>query len=287
MMSLKAVAAATSLIAVATLGVSHARGETTLERVQRQGYVTMGFMNEPPYDFVQDSKLTGADIAVLRHVLAKMKINEVNGVVQEFAALIPGLMAHRFDMNTAFFIRPARCKQVLFTAPIWAVLDSFIVKTGNPKNLHSYEDAAAHPEVKLGYLAAGVQKGIMQKVGLKDDQIVAFPDQPSALAAVKTGRIDAFVNSALGNQTLLDMAKDNTLERATPFKPPVIDGKPDVGFGGFSFRQDDKDFRDAFNTELVAFIGTPEHLALVRPFGFTEDDIKPAVGVTAETACGQ
>jgi len=104
---------------------------------------------------------------------------------------------------------------------------------------------------------------------------------------VKSGRIDAFVNSALGNQTLLDIAKDSTLERATPFKPPVIDGKPDVGFGGFSFRREDKDFRDAFNKELVAFIGTPEHLALVRPFGFTEDDIKPAIGVTAEAACGQ
>ena len=278
-------AAAICLAVLATLNVAQA--ETTLERVQRQGYVTMGFMNEPPYDFIDDSKLTGADIAVLRHVLADMKIPDVNGVVQEFAALIPGLMARRFDMDTAFFIRPARCKQVLFTAPIWAVLDSFIVKAGNPKSLHSYEDAATHADVKLGYLAAGVQKGIMQKIGLKDDQIVAFPDQPSALAAVKSGRIDAFVNTALGNQTLLDLAKDTAFERATPFKPPVVDGKPDVGFGGFSFRQEDKDFRDAFNKQLVAFIGTPEHLALVRPFGLTEDDIKPAVGVTAEVACGQ
>jgi len=262
-----------------------ARAETTLERVQKQGFVTMGFMNEAPYDFVQDSTLTGADVEVLRHVLKKMGIPEVNGVVQEFAALIPGLIARRFDMDTAFFIRPARCKQVLFTSPIWAVLDSFIVKAGNPKKLHSYEDAAAQPDVKLGYLAAGVQKGIMQKIGLKDDQIVAFPDPPTALAAIKTGRIDAFVNTALGNQTLLDLAKDSAFERATPFKPPVVDGKPDIGYGGYSFRLEDKAFRDAFNKELVAFIGTPEHLALVRPFGLTEDDIKPVVGMTAEAAC--
>jgi polar amino acid transport system substrate-binding protein len=287
MTTLKTAAFAASLSVVSVLGIVAARAETTLERIKRQGYVTMGFMDEPPYDFVKDSKLTGSDVAVLRHVLTKMGINDVNGVVQEFAALIPGLQAHRFDMNTAFFIRPARCKQVLFSAPIWAVLDSFIVKAGNPKNLHSYEDAAAHPEVKVGYLAAGVQKGIMQKIGMKEEQIVAFPDQPSALAAIKAGQIDAFVNSALGNQTLLDVAKDSSLERATPFRPPVIDGKPDIGFGGYNFRMEDKDFRDAFNKELVAFIGTEEHLALVRPFGFTADDIKPAVGVTAEQACGQ
>jgi len=190
-------------------------------------------------------------------------------------------------METAFFITPARCKQVLFTSPIWAVVDGFIVKAGNPKHLHSYEDAAAQPDVKVGYLAAGVQKGIMLKVGLKPDQIVAMPDQPSALAALKTGRIDAFVNTSLGNQRLLDTARDNTLEIARPFKPPVINGKPDIGYGGFSFRPEDKAFRDAFNKELVAFIGTPEHLALVRPFGFTEDDIKPAVGVTAAAACSR
>ncbi len=234
-----------------------AAAETTLEKVRRQGFVTMGFMNEAPYVYVDDSKLTGADVAVLRHVLVKLGIPEVNGVIQEFQSLIPGLAAHRFDMNTAFFIRPARCKQVLFTAPLWAVLDSFIVKAGNPKKLHSYEDAAAQPDVKIGYLAAGV----------------------------RTGRIDAFVNSAIGNQTLLDTGKDATLERATPFKPPVVDGKPDIGFGGFSFRPEDRDFYEAFNKEVVAFIGTPEHLALVRPFGFTEDDIKPAVGVKIDDLC--
>src|ERR1051326_2418335 len=87
-----------------------AAAETTLEKVRRQGFVTMGFMNEAPYVYVDDSKLTGADVAVLRHVLGKMGIPDVNGVVQEFQSLIPGLAAHRFDMNTAFFIRPARCK---------------------------------------------------------------------------------------------------------------------------------------------------------------------------------
>jgi len=187
-------------------------------------------------------------------------------------------------MNTAFFIRPARCKQVLFTAPLWAVLDSFIVKAGNPKKLHSYEDAAAQPSVKIGYLAAGVQKGIMQKIGLKDEQIVAFPDQPSALAGVRTGRIDAFVNSAIGNQTLLDTARTRRSNARRPSSRRSSTARPIWASAGSASGRRSR-FLRCLHKEVVAFIGTPEHLALVRPFGFTEDDIKPAVGVKIEDLC--
>ena len=37
------------------------------------------------------------------------------------------------------------------------------------------------------------------------------------------------------------------------------------------FRKEDADLYEAFNKELKAFIGTPEHIALVEPFGFGKD----------------
>ena len=43
------------------------------------------------------------------------------------------------------------------------------------------------------------------------------------------------------------------------------------GHGAFGFRKEDQDFVDAFNAELTAFLGTPEHIALVEPFGFGAD----------------
>jgi polar amino acid transport system substrate-binding protein len=33
-------------------------------------------------------------------------------------------------------------------------------------------------------------------------------------------------------------------------------------------RKEDTDFYQAFNSELKKFIGSPEHIALVTPFGF-------------------
>jgi polar amino acid transport system substrate-binding protein len=38
-----------------------------------------------------------------------------------------------------------------------------------------------------------------------------------------------------------------------------------------ALRKEDTDLYEAFNSELKKFIGTPEHVALVTPFGFGED----------------
>jgi polar amino acid transport system substrate-binding protein len=269
---------------VAMAGVSHA--ETTLEKSRRQGYVTMGFTNEIPYSYSEEGKITGADTEVARVILAKMGIPEIVGVLTEFQSLIPGVLAGRFDLNSTMYIRPARCQQIDFTDPVWAVGDAVIVKSGNPRKIHSYKDVAGNPEIKVGVLAGGTGNvDHMKADGIAESQMVYFPNPESALAGVKTGRIDGFASTAVGNQALLDKAKDPDLERAAPFAQPEKDGKPLLGFGGFGFRFEDKDFAAEFNKRLIAFIGTPEHLALVRPFGLTEEEIKPAKATRTADLC--
>jgi hypothetical protein len=55
-------------------------------------------------------------------------------------------------------------------------------------------------------------------------------------------------------------------------------------YGAFAFRKADKGLMREFNSILKQFIGTPEHLALVRRFGITAADL-PAQGVTAKALC--
>ena len=38
------------------------------------------------------------------------------------------------------YINPERCQQVIFADPDYQMLDAFIVRKGNPKGLHDYED---------------------------------------------------------------------------------------------------------------------------------------------------
>ncbi|MBV9112171.1 MAG: transporter substrate-binding domain-containing protein, partial [Hyphomicrobiales bacterium] len=88
---------AVGCLALATIGMAQA--ETTLERAKRQGYIRVGFANEAPYGFATpDGKLTGESPEVVKAVLKKIGINQVDGVLTEFGSLIPGLQAGRFDI---------------------------------------------------------------------------------------------------------------------------------------------------------------------------------------------
>ena len=63
--------------------------------------------------------------------------------------------------------------------------------------------------------------------------------------------------------------KGEGVESIKPFGE--VAGKSVKGHGGFGFRKEDTDLYEAFNKELKAFIGTPEHIALVESFGFGKD----------------
>ena len=95
------------LATVATVGAAQA--QSTLEQARADGYIRVGFANEAPYGFATpDGKLTGESPEVVKAVLKKIGIDEVDGVLTEFGSLIPGLQAGRFDIIAAgMFITPS------------------------------------------------------------------------------------------------------------------------------------------------------------------------------------
>jgi len=218
-------------------------------------------------------------------VLKRMGINEVEGVLTEFGSLIPGLAAKRFDIIAGgMYVTPERCQQVAFSDPTYGVGEAFLVKQGNPKNLHSYEDVVKNPDAKLGVVVGAIEGDYAQKVKIPSGQVVVFPDAVSALSGVQAGRADAYAATALTINDLMGKTQDGSgLEKADPFTDPVIDGKGVRGYGAYAFRTDDKAFADAFNAELAKFIGTDEHKKLVAPFGFTDQELPN--GVTAAKLC--
>ncbi len=172
--------------------------ETTLERARREGVIRVGFANESPFAFATpDGKLTGESVEVARAVFKAIGIAEMEGVLTEFGSLIPGLQAKRFDVITAgMFMLPARCEQVLFGDPDYQIVDAMIVQKGNPKNIHSPMDVAADSSIKVGTGAGYSNVEQLQAVGVKDDQMVLFPDGPSGIAGLQAGRIDVWTSTA-------------------------------------------------------------------------------------------
>lgn len=273
---------------VSTTGGGGGQGgaSDTLEQARQQGFIEVGFANEAPYGYADESgNLTGEAPEVARKVLKAMGIDELQGVLTEFNSLIPGLQANRFDIIAAgMFITPERCQEILFSDPDYCGLEALAVEGGNPLNLNDYQDVANNPDARLGVLAGAVEGGYAREAGVKESQIVTFPDPPSGIEGLQAGRVDAFTLTSISLRDLIEKREGANLELANPFTP-VVDGKPQIGCGAYGFRKEDEKFRDAFNKKLNELKENGEILSTVEPFGFTKAEVEAAEDHTAEELC--
>ncbi|ACC72997.1 ectoine/hydroxyectoine ABC transporter substrate-binding protein EhuB [Paraburkholderia phymatum] len=264
-----------------TMHTQFASAETTLQRIQRTGEVRIGYANEAPFAYTQpDGKVTGESPEISRKIFEKLGVKKVDAVLTEWGSLIPGLRAGRFDVIAAgMYITPERCKQVAFADPQYQIQDTLLVMKGNPKNLHSYGDIAKQPDIKLAVMSGAVEVANSRDAGVKDGQLLQVPDTTAQLQAVRTRRADAAAGTALTMKGLA--SKDaGQVETVSTFK----DDPKHTGYGALAFRPEDTDLRDAVNKQLHQWLGTPDHLATVEPFGFDKTNLTTK---TAADICGK
>ncbi|QKW06694.1 ectoine/hydroxyectoine ABC transporter substrate-binding protein EhuB [Streptomyces sp. NA04227] len=244
-------------------------GGDLLERLRDSGTVKIGIAGEVPYGYIdEDGDATGEAPAIARVIFKRLGIPNIKAVPTQFGALIPGLKAQQFDVVSAgMYITPVRCEQVLFSDPDYLMLDAFIVRKGNPHGIKSYEDIAKKG-LKLASGTAYAEIAYAEAAGVKS--VLELPDQVAGRDAVAQGRVDAFAGT---NVTVKDVVKGNGRVEATEAFQPVVDGKPAYGAGGFAFRLTEKNFRDAFNRELHKLKKSGELLRIVKPFGFTQEEM--------------
>jgi polar amino acid transport system substrate-binding protein len=270
--------AVTTVIAGVLFGaLGSAAWALTLDEARQNG-VRLGFPNEPPNTFVgEDGEVTGAYNELVKAVMAKIGVDKVEGVVMDFASLIPGLQANRLDVIPAIYIRPARCEQVAFSDPVEKGGTAFLVASGNPMNIHSYDDVAKGDAV-VGVMAGAVEHGYATMAGIPDDRIVPLQDQAALMEALKTGRVNVVILTP-SSISLMAENSDGAAERAEPFSSPPFA----AAYGGIAFRKDDTELLAAFNEALKGFIGTPEFMEVMSAVSYSEDMLPGAV--TAAEAC--
>ncbi len=270
---------ATALATIA-LTATASLAETLNDRATGEG-LRVAFYNFAPYAYKDSNDdLVGTDVETLTAVLEKMggKIAEANST--EWGALIPGLKADRFDVVAAgMFVTPKRCAAVQFSEPTFGIQQAMLVEAGNPKGVSNYESIAENG-LKVGAVAGAAQVGYAQLAGVADANISQLPDNPTGVAALKAGRIDAWAVSAPGVRQIV--ASDPGGVEATPVFAEVA-GQPAVSHGAFAFRPEDADFVKAFNAAMAEFIGSPEHIAIMEKHGMTADELP--INSTAEL-CG-
>ncbi|MDP9609791.1 polar amino acid transport system substrate-binding protein [Streptomyces demainii] len=257
-------------------------GGNLLERLRSQGTVRLGIAGEIPFGYIdKDGDFTGEAPEIAKVIFKRLGVAKVQPVPTEFGSLIPGLRSQQFDVVSAgMYINPDRCAQVIFSDPDYRMRDAFIVRKGNPKNIHNYQDIVKR-KAKMATGTAYAQIGYAEDTGIKQSDMLILPDQLAGLLAVEQGRADVFAGTTVTVHNVVKQRNSRLAEATEPFQA-MVDGKPDIGAGGFAFRPEETRLRDAFNVELHKMKKSGELLRIMRPFGFTREEM---TDLTAEELC--
>jgi polar amino acid transport system substrate-binding protein len=255
--------------------------------VKEAGVIRIGYANEVPFAYVEGDKLTGYSPEMMRAFAKTLGIETLDGVLVEWAGLIPALQADRIDVIAAgMAITPERCKQVIFSEPEITYGGSFIVKKGNPLGLTKWKDVADNPNARMGMISGTGDVALTKLNGIQDSQVTQFPDQPTLVTALQGDRIDAAFVDTNTAKALIERSGDPNLELALIALEDYHlneQGKPAIGWGAVVFRPEDAALRDVFNTWLAGAKQSGELKTIIDPFGFG-DSIAPA-GTSVEELC--
>ena len=266
-------------------GSTSTSGESLLDQARKAGYIRVGFANEAPYGYADSSgKLTGEAPTVAGAIMKKLGVPSLQGVLTEFGALIPGLTANRFDIIAAgMFITPQRCNAILFSNPDYLATEALAVKAGNPHNLTGYQ-SLANSQAVVGAESGAVEGPWLVQSGVPSSRIQHFPDGPTGIQALASGRVDAFALTTISLEYLIKTGGYRNLEVTQPFIP-VIGGQKKLTAGGYGFRKSEASLVTQFNKQLAAMQQSGELVKLVEPFGFTGVTVTGAYQVTATQVC--
>lgn len=253
--------------------------DSSLSDILRRGSIRVGYAIEAPYAFLEaDGTTTGLDPELARLIARQLGIQRIEFRLVDFGSLIAGLNSGQFDVVAAgMFITPERDRLVAFSEPTFQVRPGLLVRLGNPRNLHSYQDIVRDPEARVAALSGSVEQAALIQAGVPPERIKNVPDARSGRLLVDTAQVDAFALSAPAVQWMTMRDRMLNAEPARPFQTTPYEGSPRAAAGAMAFRKADVSLRSAWDRELKRFVGSPEHLRLAASFGFSTSDLPPGV----------
>lgn len=254
-------------------------GATSLtQRVEQGMPVRIAIADEPPYTQLQpNGEITGAAPDIAKAVLARMGIENVEGVVTQYDSMIPGLDAGRWDIVAAgLFMNKDRCPAVLYSSPDIVSTESFATAPGNPLRITSIDAVLQNPDITIAALAGSYELETATTLGVPADRIQTYPAAPEGIQALAAGRHDALLLPTLSLEALKEQQGGDFV-----ITEP-LDDIPTTGSGA-AFRRSDTEFHGRYNQELMAFKQEAgEFDAILERWGFSGDASREA---TIEELC--
>jgi polar amino acid transport system substrate-binding protein len=187
---------AASALSVAPATAARAEPKVAPPNVIKAGTLVMSINPTlPPLQYVNDKgELQGMRVELANECAKKLGLAP-EYVRTEFATMIPGLAAKRWDMiNTGIFFTEERSK-LMYMVPVEQAAISFLAAKGNPLGFKTIEDLAGH---KISVELGGIEEkrtrevaDIVAKKGLKPVTVMTFNNFGEAFQALRAGQSDA------------------------------------------------------------------------------------------------
>lgn len=237
---------------------------TGLRQLQQTGVIRIGYAVEAPYAFLSpEGRVTGEAPEIARVVVERLKIGRIHWRVTEFTNLIEELRAGQFDVIAAgLFITPERQEQVRFSRPTFRAAPALLVPRS--AQLTQYPVSRQEFPRPVAVLSGSAEEARWLSGGNAPEDLLITPDAHAASISLQQGKAGSVALSApsLGWMSL-----------GHPDWEVLQDHRATADLGGFAFRLEDHKLVQAWNEQLGRYLGSPEHLALVKSFGFEKRDL--------------
>ena len=240
---------ATSLPTLAAVGAipgisSFKGGDGSFDRVVREGIV-LAISNAYPFTY-QDEKtkeFDGLDVKVFRMITKLLGIQKVRWEIVQFDALIPGLVAKRWDVVVDnIHENEKRLAVIDFTGPAYWYGTALAVPKGNPKNIHVSTDLAGKV---VGVVRGSFAHGYLEKrTDIKELKV--YTTSEAEFADLVAGRMDVTMDDDIKLGMFIKARPGVAIEIATGYAPAL----EEYGYARYGIRKQDIDLNHAISRAI-------------------------------------
>lgn len=226
-----------------------------------QGTLTYGTAASfPPFEFKEGGEPTGFDIEMGQELAHAMGLRP-SILDIDFDGLIPALQGGRIDIiNSAMYINDERAQEVDFI-PYMKIGEALLVRDDSdvqiedvPEDLSGLTVAVTRGAIGETYMNDFNDE--LEAAGLEPMTVMTLPNNQDALAAVRSGRADAFDTSTPGAAYTISQTDDIRHEATFALDTQI----------GIAVRKGDDEIKAAVTSALEEFVSSGKYAELMEKY---------------------
>jgi polar amino acid transport system substrate-binding protein len=261
-----------SASAASAAGLDQKLHDMLPEKIKSAGEIKVGTEPQtPPYDFYGDDNKTIIGLErELRDEMGTRLGVKFTDMPAQFASIIPGIQAGRFDMGMSAFGDFADREKIVDVVNYMLEGTSIIVLDGNPKGVHKLKDACG---LNAGAVQGSIPLQLLDKQKTlcpadKPLNVMQFPSNDQIKIALQSGRVAMSMDTTgVAAYSLQHQPEGNK-------KLELVNGAQyAVGYQAMLVSKESPQLRDALAATMQSMIGDGSYAKIFEKWGLGENKL--------------